>query len=120
MEFRDSQAIYLQIADLFCENILLGKWKTDEKIPSVREIAIEVEVNPNTAMRTYTYLQDKGIIYNKRGIGFFVSDEGYGKSLSLKKEKFYNQELPVLFKTMKLLGISIQEIENLFNSGYNK
>jgi GntR family transcriptional regulator len=119
MEFRDNQAIYLQIADLFCENILLKKWKADEKIPSVREIAVEVEVNPNTAMRTYTYLQDKGIIYNKRGIGFFVSDEGYEKSLSLKKEKFYNQELPVFFKTLRLLGISIKEIENLYNTNHN-
>jgi GntR family transcriptional regulator len=116
MEFKDNQAIYLQIADLFCENILLRKWKTDEKIPSVREIAIEVEVNPNTAMRTYTYLQEKGIIYNKRGIGFFVAETGYEKSLSLKKEKFYNQDLPVFFKTMKLLGISINEIEGLFNA----
>jgi GntR family transcriptional regulator len=118
MEFRDNQAIYLQIADLFCENILLRKWKADEKIPSVREIAVEVEVNPNTAMRTYTYLQEKGIIYNKRGIGFFVSDEGYEKSLTLKKEKFYNQEIPLFFKTMVLLGISIKEIENLFNDTY--
>jgi GntR family transcriptional regulator len=114
MEFRESQAIYLQIADLFCENILLKKWMTDEKIPSVREIAVEVEVNPNTAMRTYTYLQDKGIIYNKRGIGYFVAEDGYNKSLDLKKEKFYNQELPLFFKTIELLGISIEEVGKLY------
>jgi GntR family transcriptional regulator len=114
MEFRENQAIYLQIADLFCENILLKKWNTDEKIPSVREIAVEVEVNPNTAMRTYTYLQDKGIIYNKRGIGFFVSEDGFDKSLELKKEKFYNQELPLFFKTIELLGISLEEISKLY------
>ena len=116
MEFRESQAIYLQIADLFCENILLKKWNTDEKIPSVREIAVEVEVNPNTAMRTYTYLQDKGIIYNKRGIGFFVAEDGYNKSLELKKEKFFSQELPMFFKTIDLLGISLEEIGNLYTN----
>jgi GntR family transcriptional regulator len=116
MEFRESQAIYLQIADLFCENILLKKWNADEKIPSVREIAVEVEVNPNTAMRTYTYLQDKGIIYNKRGIGFFVSDDGYNKSLELKKEKFFNQELPLFFKTIDLLGISLDDIGKIYTN----
>jgi len=114
MEFRENQAIYLQIADLFCESILLKKWKADEKVPSVREIAVEVEVNPNTAMRTYTYLQDNGIIYNKRGIGFFISEDGYNKSLKLKKEKFYNHELPIFFKTIELLGITIEEIGKLY------
>lgn len=116
MEFRENQAIYLQIADLFCESILLKKWKADEKVPSIREIAVEVEVNPNTAMRTYTYLQDKGIIYNKRGIGFFISEDGYNKSLELKKEKFYNQELPLFFKTIELLGITIEEIGKLYKT----
>jgi len=119
MEFKDNQAIYLQIADYFCENILLKKWKVDEKIPSVREIAVEVEVNPNTAMRTFTYLQDKGIIYNKRGIGFFVSNEGFEKSLNLKKEKFFNQELPVFFKTIDLLKISLSDIENIYKKQTN-
>jgi len=72
MEFNKNQAIYLQIAEVICENILSLNWKVSEKISSVREFAAMMEVNPNTVMRTYTYLQDKGIIYNKRGIGFFV------------------------------------------------
>ena len=53
MEFGKDQAIYLQIADLICENILSGEWAAETKIPSVRELAINLEVNPNTVMRTY-------------------------------------------------------------------
>ena len=75
MEFGDSNAIYLQIADQLSENILLRKWSPGDRIPSVRELAVSVEVNPNTVMRTFNYLQEKGIIYNKRGIGYFVSDQ---------------------------------------------
>ena len=86
MEFRDKQAIYLQIADHFCENILLEKWKPGDRIPSVREMAVNMEVNPNTVMRTFTYLQDKEIIFNKRGIGYFVSEDGLKRTINLKKE----------------------------------
>jgi DNA-binding transcriptional regulator YhcF (GntR family) len=113
MEFGDSNAIYLQIADQLCENILLAKWKPGDRIPSVRELAVSIEVNPNTVMRTYTYLQDKGIIYNKRGIGYFVSDDGYQLTRDLRKEDFVNQELPKLFKAMNLLSLSMEDLNKL-------
>ncbi|MCK5823722.1 MAG: GntR family transcriptional regulator [Bacteroidales bacterium] len=114
MEFKDNQPIYIQIADYFCENILLKKWKEGEKIPSVRQVAVTMEVNPNTALRTFNYLQNMGIIFNKRGIGYFVDDNAYLKTLELKKEKFVNTDLPFLFKTIKMLNISIDELGKLF------
>ncbi|HRN58369.1 MAG TPA: GntR family transcriptional regulator, partial [Agriterribacter sp.] len=52
MQFKDSQSIYLQIADYVCEKILLGEWKAEQRIPSVRELAVQLEVNPNTVMHT--------------------------------------------------------------------
>jgi GntR family transcriptional regulator len=110
MDFREDQAIYLQIADHFFENILLGRWKSGDRIPSVREMAINIEVNPNTVMRTFTYLQDKGIIYNKRGIGYFVADDGLEKTLALRKEDFVTRELPKFFKAMGLLNLSIDDL----------
>ncbi|TVQ88356.1 MAG: GntR family transcriptional regulator [Bacteroidetes bacterium] len=114
MEFLENQPIYMQIADNFCENILLEKWKPNERIPSVRDIAITLEVNPNTAMRAFVYLQEKDIIYNKRGIGYFVSEDGYQKALELKRAEFIEKDLPVLMKTMKLLDISCKEMETLY------
>ena len=115
MEFRDNQAIYLQIADHFCENILLQKWNPGDRIPSVREMAVDIEVNPNTVMRTFNYLQDKGIIFNKRGIGYFVSDEGLTKTKKLRKEDFIHQELPRLFKAMSLLNLSLNDLTGYYN-----
>ena len=73
MNFKESKAIYLQIADRICDEILLGQFAEEERIPSVREYATIVEVNANTVMRSFDYLQSQNIIYNKRGIGYFVS-----------------------------------------------
>jgi GntR family transcriptional regulator len=111
MDFSNDQAIYLQIADHFIENILLGKWRPGDRILSVREMAVNIEVNPNTVMRTYTYLQEKEIIYNKRGIGYFVADDGAQKALALRKEDFVSRELPKLFKFMNLLNLSIDDLK---------
>lgn len=114
MEFKDIQSIYLQIADYFCENILLKKWKPGDRIPSVREIAVNIEVNPNTVVRTFNYLQDKGIIFNKRGIGYFVSEDGFQKTKALRKEEFVNQELPRIFKEMELLNLSLDDLNTYY------
>jgi GntR family transcriptional regulator len=115
MEFIDKQPIYMQIADYFCENILTKAWKENEKIPSVREIAVLMEVNPNTAIRAYNFLQDKEIIYNKRGIGYFVAIDGYSKALEMKKIDFIQKELPELFKTMNLLNFNLNDLTRLYN-----
>ena len=114
MEFGDSNAIYLQIADQLCENILLNKWNPGDRIPSVRELAVSIEVNPNTVMRTFNYLQDKGIIYNKRGIGYFVSDDGFEKTMDLRKEDFVNHELPKFFKAMSLLNLNMDDVNTYY------
>ena len=115
MEFYDKKPIYMQIADYFCENILLKKWKENEKIPSVREIAVAMEVNPNTAMRAFVELQDLGIIYNKRGIGYFVAEDGGSKALAFKKDEFIKKDLPLVFKTLDMLNLSFSELEIIYN-----
>ncbi len=114
MEFNNDQPIYIQIADHFCEQILLKNWLPQDRIPSVREIAAQIEVNPNTVMRTFNFLQEKAIIFNKRGIGYFVSGDGYDKTLELKKQDFINHELPKIFKAMDLLEVSVDDIKDLF------
>ena len=115
MEFGESNAIYLQIANQLCENILLGRWKSSDRVPSVREMAVSIEVNPNTVLRTFNYLQDKGIIYNKRGIGYFVSDDGLEKTRLLRKENLLKNELPRLFREMNLLNFTMEDLNNYFN-----
>ena len=111
MQFRESRAIYLQIADFICERILLAQWKTAERIPSVRELAVQLEVNPNTVMRTYEFLQGLDIIYNQRGIGYFVSADAIKNTTAYRKEEFMEKELPAIFRTIYLLDMDLEELK---------
>jgi len=113
MDFRESQPIYLQIADHVCEKIFLQEWKPGVRIPSVRELAVQLEVNPNTVMRTFEHLQQQDIIYNQRGIGYFVSPEAQKTALKYRKNEFMEKDLPVLFRNMYLLDIEISELQSL-------
>lgn len=116
MEFNEKSAIYLQIADYMCDNILMGTWKVNEKILSIRELAVNLEVNPNTAMRAFEFLQGRGIIFNKRGIGYFVSEDAVALVRGYKKEEFVNQSLPIFFKSIFQLDISFSELETMYNN----
>ncbi len=115
MEFNDKQAIYLQIADHLCELILKNKWKEGEKIPSIRDTAVKLEVNPNTVFRTYNFMQDTGIIFNKRGIGYFVAENGYQRTMKYKKETFVEEELPKVFQTMDMLKMNTEDLKKQYN-----
>jgi GntR family transcriptional regulator len=115
MDFREKQGIYLQIAEYVCENILLGKWPVTEKIISIRDLAASMEVNPNTVQRSYDFLQQKGIITNKRGIGYFIEEDAEERILAFRREQFIENDLPVLFRNMYLLGFSSKEIEARYN-----
>jgi GntR family transcriptional regulator len=120
MEFNTNQAIYIQIAEIVCEKILHGQFKEGERIPSIREMAIQLKVNPNTVMHTFEFLQSKDIIVNKRGIGYFVTASGKEKATILRKDEFLQNELPQLFKTALLLNIPFEEIQELFISYQKK
>ena len=116
MEFQKKDAIYLQIANLMCARILLKEWEADNRIPSVRELAVNLEVNPNTAMRAYAFLQDQGIIFNKRGIGYFVSSDGMQITRKLFRSNFVRNELPQLCRTLKLLDMDFEEFHSLYTN----
>lgn len=111
MEFKKQKPIYLQIADTLCERVVNGEWKEGERIPSVRDVATELGVNPNTVLRTFEYLQNNEIIFNRRGIGYFLSDEAGQKILNIHRKEFIEDELPYLLAKMRLLGITMADIE---------
>lgn len=111
MNFTNDKAIYVQIANRLCDEILAGKYKEDERIPSVREYAVLLEVNANTTVKSYDLLAGEGIIYNKRGLGYFVSA---GAKMQIKRERkkeFMKERLPELARQMQLLDISIDEVK---------
>lgn len=114
MNFGENKAIYLQIADRICDEILLGQYLEEERIPSVREYAAVVEVNANTVMRSFDYLQVQNIIYNKRGIGYFVATGAKGLILSLRKESFLREEVNYFFRQLYTLDIPMKEIDSMY------
>ena len=115
MEIRDNgQAIYLQIADYVCNKILLRQWLPEEKIPSVRELAVQISVNPNTVARGYEFLKNNGIIIDKRGIGYFVEKRGLEQAKKFRQEDFFQNELPVFFNTLYTLGIELNDLHQKF------
>lgn len=111
MEFQNNKAIYLQLADHLCLAILQGQYGEEERIPSVRDFAAGVEVNANTAVRAYEWLQQQDIIYTKRGLGYFVAPGAKKKIQDMRRTAFINDDLPALFQNMQALGIGISEIE---------
>lgn len=119
MNFTKNQTIYMQIADHLIEQILREELKAGDKVPSVRELAATTEVNPNTVMRTISYLQEQEIIFNKRGIGNFVSEDAYDKTRTMRKQDFIQQYLPEFFKTMKLLKMDLKDLEEIYKKQMN-
>ena len=116
MTFTNDKAIYLQMVDRLCNEILAGTYREDDRIPSVREYAVMLEVNTNTAVKAYDELARANIIYNKRGLGYFVSPGAKEQILDERRRDFMDNKLPELFRQMKLLGIKKVEIRNLFDS----
>ncbi len=110
MQFHSNGAIYLQIADYICEKVLLKEWKSEDKVPSVRELAIQLEVNPNTVMRTYDFLKQQEIISDKRGIGYFITAQAYKSAVAYRKTEFLERELPAVFRTMNMLGLEPEDL----------
>lgn len=112
MTFNDNKAIYLQMADRLCDDILAGQYKADERIPSVREYAVSLEVNTNTAVKAYDELARNGIIYNRRGLGYFVAQDANERIRRQRRNEFFDALLPEVFRLMRMLDIDIDEVDS--------
>ena len=110
MNYNTNQSIFIQIAERICDRVLSG----NSRIPSVRELAVEMEVNPNTVMRSFERLQANEIIYNKRGIGYFVASDAEQKIREMRHNQFVEEVLPAVFKEMHLLDVGIDELTKAY------
>ncbi len=115
MNFTSEKAIYIQIADRLCDEILTGKFVDDGRIPSVREYAVLLEVNTNTTVKSYDLLEQQGVIYKKRGLGYFVTPGAKQQILQERRKEFMEARLPEMFRQMRMLGIGIEEVEERWN-----
>ena len=116
MVFNNNKPIYLQIVDRIMDSIVAGEYGAGERIPSVREYAAAVEVNPNTAMRAYEWLQRYELIFNKRGIGYYVEPEAMKRILIMRKEKFFKDEAGYFFGRIASFGITPEELDELYRT----
>ncbi len=114
MEFNSNKPIWQHICNLVADRIILGLWREGDRIPSVRELAVESQVNPNTVMRAYDMLQRDGIIISQRGIGYFVAEGAAQKALDSSRREFLESQLPPIFERMEILGISAEDVAKLF------
>ena len=110
MNFESGRSIYEQIGEYVQARILSRAWTVGDRLPSVRELAVTLGVNPNTAQRSYRSLQTQRIIYNQRGVGYFVAEEGYERTVASLRDGFERRTLPKVFTTMEMIGLSIDDV----------
>ena len=107
--FTSDKPLYLQMADRMKDEILSGTYSDDMRIPSVREYGTLLQVNTNTAVKCYEQLSRDGIIYQRRGMGYFVTAGARDRIMQQRKEEFFKTTCPQLKKDLELLGITIEE-----------
>lgn len=115
MDFSADKPIFRQIVDLCHARILSGEWVAGQKIPSVREMAIELAVNSRTVLNAFDLLEKEQVIASRRGLGFFLSDDAVAMVREAMREDFFNQSLPKVFSDMASLGIGIDEVISRWN-----
>ena len=113
MNFNESSPIYLQIADKLCDGVLSGLYTAGQRIPSVREMAVAIEVNPNTVQRTYTTLQEWGIVEMRRGQGYFVAADALARTHTRRRLLLEQEEIPRLLEYLNALSMSIDQFSAL-------
>ena len=110
IKFSENKAIYLQIAERICEDIILGTYTEAGRIPSVREYAQMIEVSANTVARSFDYLQQRGVLLNRRGVGLFVADNAVEAIKRMRREVFLAEELDPFMRQAVLLDISESDL----------
>jgi GntR family transcriptional regulator len=111
MRFSDQKPIFSQIAELLENDIIAERIPAGARLPSARDLASSLEVNPNTAARALQSLAELGVAQVERGTGYYVSEAGAAKVREFRKRSFLDEELPRLFRSMADLGVTLEDIE---------
>ncbi|HCX72700.1 MAG TPA: GntR family transcriptional regulator [Candidatus Cloacimonas sp.] len=119
-KFDDSSPIYQQLKDEIETAIIAGNIREDEKLPSIRNLAQEYRLNPQTVANAVGELLQEGYLYKKRGIGMFVKEGSRQKLSSRRKEQFKEQEFKKILKTAQLLGFTQKEVSQMVADFYEE
>ncbi len=115
LDYKDRRPLYEQIVDKFSDMILKGVLKPNEKLPSVRNLAMELSINPNTIQRAYMELEHRGFLYSVKGRGNFVSDNDHLKE---ERKQEIKTKLKEQLKEAYSHEIRLEEILQLVNQIY--
>lgn len=107
MEFNPSLPIYLQVMTAIKRDIVTGRLALGEKLPSVRDLALQYTINPNTAGRVYQELMNEGVCFTRRGMGTFVTEDEQ-KAVQMKREMAHGLVQDYL-RGMQKIGIAREE-----------
>ncbi|MCG8432789.1 MAG: GntR family transcriptional regulator [Gammaproteobacteria bacterium] len=111
--WNDNQPIYRQLRDKVVAMILEGVLKDGDSLPSVRSVAADYQLNPLTVLKGYQELVDEDLVEKRRGLGMFVREGAKDKLLTNERDKFVQEDWPVIIKTIRRLGL---KPENLLNA----
>lgn len=110
MDFNENKPIYKQIVDLCYARIVSDVWHVDGRVPSIKELSVELAVNNRTVLKAFEELQAQGIIYPKRGLGYYVSPDAPALILEARRAEFFRETLPDLRDRMRLLQLTLDDI----------
>ena len=117
LDYQDRRPLYEQISEKFRTLIISGALPPGEKMPSVRQLAMELSINPNTIQRAYMELEQQGLIYPVKGRGNFVTDNRNIQRISYMD---YQKELSALLKKGRDMGVPGEEIRKLVDAYFSK
>lgn len=110
LEWKEDQPIYRQLRDKVAAQILTGSLKEGESLPSVRNVAVDLRINPLTASRAYQELVDEALVEKRRGLGMFIVKGARSKLLTLEKKRFLENEWPDISARILALGLSAKDL----------
>jgi GntR family transcriptional regulator len=108
--WREDVPIWRQIKDRMLAAILDGSLKEGDPIPSVRQVAVDMQVNPLTVSKAYAELADDGVVERKRGLGMFVIDGARTTLLASEKAQFLKEEWPLILQRIERLGLTAGDL----------
>lgn len=109
-EFSTDRPIYRQILDYCMECVSTGQWIPEGRIPSVKELSVTMAVNPRTVMRAYEELSDNGIIFQRRGMGFYVAADGPEIVSGIQRKEFEEKTLPEFILQMRRASFPVGRV----------
>ena len=118
LRYENDRPIYLQVIEDISRRLIQGELALGEKLPSVRELAVQYQINPNTASRVYKEMESQGLCYTRRGMGTFITEDS-GMIKTLQKEMAENC-LDTFLQGMQAIGISLDEMIQLLRERYAK